>query len=132
MQRDKTLLQQRLDLFEKIFPLQVRARFAVRESAALVRTCFMDRTPLDQPVSGLKNTGAVFPNLKGIFVLQVSRANLAIGYLKMTGQPVDIRGRKEQHGPFQTIAAISGTIITIYQRHLCHAPTSINCKMNKY
>ena len=59
-----------------------------------------------------KNTGTIFPYLKGIFAFHVTVPNLAIWNVEVTSYSVDIVPIQIECCSFQTVAAVAWAIIT--------------------
>jgi hypothetical protein len=84
----------------------------------------MHGTAPDHAVGGLKNTGTVVLDLKGMLVLNILFADFTVRNLKIPGQPVYILGRNQEHRSLQPVATVSRTIITVDHgpRTLLHVP----------
>jgi hypothetical protein len=77
----------------------------------------MNRAAFAQPIVTEEDTGSVRFHFKGVFTFQKSFPHLAIGQLKMPGQPIDIDGGQIQGRPLLAITANPWAVIAKYQVH---------------
>jgi len=109
----QSIFQPGLNLCQQVFPLKIGAGLAIGKAAALVGSGLVNGAPLAHPVRCQKNTGSVLSHPECIFILQVQASDLALGNPKVAGQPIDIHGREQEHGPLQTVTAVARAVIAV-------------------
>jgi hypothetical protein len=105
---------QRHDLFEQIFSLQIWTWFTVGEITALPGPRFVNRATRPHPTVTQKDTGTVIPDPEGVFTFQIALPYLAVSNLQISGNPINIGRIEVKARAFQSITAITGTIIAVY------------------
>jgi len=102
-----------LDCGQQILSFEVWTGIIIRESSALRRSDLMDSAPFYHSVTCLKDAGSVIFYLEGISVLHKAFPDFSVSDGKMPGQSVDINGINQQDRTFQSVTAITGTVITV-------------------
>lgn len=74
----------------------------------------MDGATLADPSIGKKNAGTILLVFKCVFSFEKLPADLAVRYMQVAANPVDIFSGYKQNGAFESIAAICGTEVAEY------------------
>jgi hypothetical protein len=75
---------------KKIFPFKIRAGLVIGKIHTLSGACLMNGAALAETFFGKEKTGTIFFGFKGVFSIKELPADLSVGKMEISGNPVDI------------------------------------------